>query len=144
MAKPFPGLSRRCQKCDTPAPIWDSVCLQCGYHMLSPRWLKFGGTFFVISGVGIAGTLIYIMWWMAGVMLHNGDPDARNHFTGNALQATGIFALLSAVAMFGITYVAMGIWWIMRSTRSPIIIRIGVLGYVLVTVGFALLQWWSS
>ena len=144
MAKFFLGLSRECQECGHHAPIWDTVCIECGNRILGRNWVKFGGIFFLISGAGIAGTLIYIMWWMAGVMLHNGDPGAKNHFTGTHLQAVGIFALLSAVAMFGITYVAMGTWWILRATRSSLIIKLGVFGYVVVTVGFVLLQWWSD
>jgi hypothetical protein len=112
--------------------------------MLPSGWLKFAGTILLILGTGIAGTLIYVMWWMAGVMLHNSDPDAVNHFNGTPLTATGIFALLAAVAMIGVTYVAIGIWWVLRGTRSRLLIQMGVLGYLIVTVGFALLQWWSN
>jgi hypothetical protein len=110
--------------------------------MLSPRWLRFGGTFFLISGTGIAGTLIYIMWWMAGVMLYD-SPDGRDRFTGTPLQAVGIFALLSAITMFGLTYVMMGIWWILRGTRNPWIIRIGMTLYFLLAFGFVILQLWD-
>jgi hypothetical protein len=110
--------------------------------MLPSGWLKFGGTFFVIAGTGIAGTLIYIMWWMAGVMLHT-SPEAPNRFNGTPLQGLGIFALLSAVTMLGVTYIAIGIWWILRGTKSHVIIRIGVIGFVVITVGFAILQWSS-
>jgi hypothetical protein len=138
----FLGVSRRCQKCDAASPIWESVCLDCGHRMLPSGWLKFGGTLFIIMGTGIAGTLIYIMWWMAGVMLNNG-PDARDRFTGTPLQAVGIFALLSAVTMFGVTYVMMGAWWILRGTRSPWIIRIGMAVYFLLTFGFVILQLWD-
>ena len=140
MHRSFLGVSRHCQRCGAASPIWDSVCLDCGHRMLPSGWLKFVGTFFVITGTGIAGTLIYIMWWMAGVMLHN-SPESVNRFNGTPLQAVGIFALLSAVTMFGVTSVAIGIWWILRGTRSHVIIRIGVIGYVLITVGFAILQW---
>ena len=144
MADSFLGLSRQCPQCKTAAPIWDTVCIECGWRILSPTWVKFAGIFFAIVGAGIAGTLIYIMWWMAGVMLHNSDPGVKNHFTGTPLQAVLIFALLSAVAMFGLTYLAMGVWWIMRATRSALIIRLGVFGYAIVIVGFALLQWWAN
>jgi hypothetical protein len=108
--------------------------------MLTPGWLRFGGTLFVIMGTGIAGTLLYILWWMVGVWINNGDPNAKNHFTGTPLQAVGIFALLSAVIMFGVTYIAMGVWWILRGTRNPWILRAGWLGYLLMALAFAVLQ----
>jgi hypothetical protein len=112
--------------------------------MLPSWWLKGVGTFFVISGIGISITFLYIIWWMAGVMLHSGDPGAVNRYTGTRLQAVGIFALMSAVLMFGVTSLAMGVWWIMRTARNPWIIRIGIFVYMFVALGFAVLQFWMD
>jgi hypothetical protein len=137
----FLGLSRDCPKCGTVAPIWDTVCIACGCRILPSGWVKFGGITFVIIGVGLTATLVWLMWWIAGVMIHTNDPGVTNRYTGTRLQAAGIFALLSAVCMFGITYTAIGIWWIMRATRSHLLIRLGIAGYVVIMLGFAVLQW---
>lgn len=144
MQRSFLGLSRECQNCGAAAPIWDTACVDCGNHILSSSWVRMGGIIFIVIGVGLTATIGYLMWWIARVMAHSGDPGAVNRFTGTPLQGVVIFAILSAVCMFGITYTAMGVWWLLRATRNPWILRTGWIGYLLIAAAYAIMQLWMD
>lgn len=103
--------------------------------------MRITGPFFLLVGVGIAATLAYVVFFMARALLRN-SMSSTPRYMGSPLELTGAFAIVSAACFIGITFAAIGVWQILRGTRSHHLIRLGTYSWILVVVAFALLQWW--
>jgi hypothetical protein len=104
-------------------------------------WLRIIGPTLIVLGTGIAGTLGYITYWMATVMLRGNDPTATTRYTGNAWQAIAALSITTAVSSLGVMFMAIGLGQLMRATRSVYLIRAVTFAYFVALLAFAIVQW---
>jgi hypothetical protein len=104
-------------------------------------WLKITGPILIVLGAGIAGTLGYVTWWMAGVMMRGNDPTASTRWTGNAWQAIAALSITTAVSSLGVMFVAIGVGQVLRATRSASLIRLATIGYFVAFLAYAIVLW---
>lgn len=104
-------------------------------------WLRIVGPILILLGSAIAGTLGYIVYWMARTMMHSSDPGATERFTGTKLEATASFAIVLAVCMVGVMFVGIGVGQLIRATRSHMLLGVVKYGYVLVLLMYVVLLW---
>lgn len=104
-------------------------------------WLRIIAPILILLGTGIAGTLGYVTYWMATVMLRGNDPTASTRYTGNAWQAIAALSITTAVSTIGVMFIAIGVGQLFRATRSTSLIRFVTFAYFVALLAFAVAQW---
>ncbi len=87
----------------------------------------------VVLGFLLTGGMAYLMMLIAAIIRHSADPKATTRFNGGPVAASGIFALLGLVLMFGIISIVMGSGMLRYGWRNAKLKRIAWI--------FAILFW---
>ncbi len=90
------------------------------------------GWLLVVLGVGLSAGIVYIAYVIHQLILRNGEPGSRSHWSGSAEFTRTIFELFGTVFVFGLVSLAAGVY-ILRTRRIS-----RVLGAVMVVLAFAM------
>lgn len=134
------GANQECRGCGARLAIWDDVCGRCGARMFSQASLRKRGVVLAILGLALACGMGYLIWLIAEIMRHTGEPGAKTRFSGSTFDAVWIFAVLLLVFSFSLGMLVGGIWKIRYGRRHKGVVRMALVMGVLLVGGSMLLD----
>jgi len=139
----MPWTRRRCRSCGAATPAWSDVCGRCGRGARSRRWRRAAAVLSLVLGALLAGGAAYLIVLIASIVARSDDPGAATRFTGTGWQLALVYGVLGYVLLHGALAIFMGVWRLRGGRRSPRLMRVVTVFYVIFWVGAMLVQLFS-
>ena len=90
------------------------------------------GWLLIVIGTGLSVSMACLVYLLHGLILRNGEPGSRSHWSGGAAFTRTVFELFGTVGAFGLVGIAAGVY-ILRTRRIS-----RVLGAIMVLLGLGM------
>ncbi|MCB9850527.1 MAG: hypothetical protein H6817_07460 [Phycisphaerales bacterium] len=128
-----------CMSCGYKTHALRSHCPKCGCSLQSRRWSRRFGFALTLCGLVVSGTMGYILYRVAPMLLNPGQSTNGTTFSGTATQGKLFLGIMGLVLAFGLIVLFYGLWQISTGRRHPRIIAFVVFIFAILCV----LAMWS-
>jgi len=115
-----------CRACGWQTHKFISRCERCGGSLLSRRWARRFGVLLIVLGAALCGGIGFLLWQLAGPLLHPGQTAGGLRFSGSRATALVVWTVLGGVGAFGLAALVNGVWQVATGRRHPRMIQVAL------------------